>query len=62
MDLQTWGLHPAWGNFGQTMKNTVELQTSQLMKDLFPAQWFAKKDVHMLTTLTMLRMLCWAPK
>ena len=48
MDLQTFGLHPAWGNFGQTMKNAVELQTSELMKDLFPAQWFAKKDRHML--------------
>ena len=48
MDLQTFGLHPALGNFGQTMKNAVELQTSELMKDLFPAQWFAKKDRHML--------------
>lgn len=38
MDPQTFGLHPAWGNFGQTMKNAVELQTSELMKDLFPAQ------------------------
>lgn len=44
MDMQTFGIHPAWGNFGQTMKNTLELRTFELMQQLFPEQWFAQKD------------------
>ena len=42
-DTQTFGIHPAWGNFGQTMKNTIESQTVALLRDLFPTGWFAKK-------------------
>ncbi|CAK9016787.1 Uncharacterized protein SCF082_LOCUS13338 [Durusdinium trenchii] len=43
-ETQSFGIHPAWGNFGQTMKNTVESQTVSLLQDLFPAEWFAKRQ------------------
>ncbi len=41
-DAQTFGIHPAWGNFGQSVKNALELHSMRLMRQLFPEEWFAK--------------------
>ena len=35
LDAQTFGIHPAWGNFGQSVKNALELHSMRLMRQLF---------------------------
>lgn len=42
-DRTSFALHPAWGNFGQNLKNTMELQVVSLLRDLLPTSWYAQK-------------------
>ncbi|CAJ1458111.1 unnamed protein product [Effrenium voratum] len=41
---ETFGVHPAWGNFGQTLKNAIEADTVEALRRFMPEAFFAVSD------------------